>query len=59
MSLTKKEKTALLTAISFMHNYGENFVPLVKEGSKEENQRAWKEAKIIYKDLHARIQKTL
>ena len=42
-----------------MHNYGENFVPLIKDGNKEENQQAWKEAKVIYKDLHARIKKTL
>jgi hypothetical protein len=49
----------LLSAISFMHNFGENFVPLIKDGDKEENQQAWKEAKVIYKDLHARIKKTL
>jgi hypothetical protein len=59
MSLNKKEKIALLSAISFMHNFGENFVPLIKDGDKEENQQAWKEAKVIYKDLHARIKKTL
>ena len=59
MSLSKKEKLALLSAISFMHNFGENFVPLIKGGTKEENERAWKEAKVIYKDLHARIRKTL
>jgi hypothetical protein len=59
MSLNRKEKLALLSAISFMHNYGENFVPLVKNGSKEENDQAWKEARVIYKDLHVRIKKTL
>jgi hypothetical protein len=59
MSLNKKEKLALLSAISFMHNFGENFVPLVKGGTKEENERAWKEARVIYKELHARIKKTL
>jgi len=42
-----------------MHNFGENFVPLVKGGTKEENERAWKEARVIYKELHARIKKTL
>jgi hypothetical protein len=59
MSLSKKEKLALLSAISFMHNFGENFVPLIKGGTKEENERAWKEVRILYKDLHARIKKTL
>ncbi len=59
MSLSKKEKLALLSAISFMHNFGENFVPLIKGGTKEENERAWKDARILYKDLHARIKKTL
>jgi hypothetical protein len=59
MALNKKEKLALLTAISFMHNYGENFVPLLKDGDKEENQKAWKEARKIYKELHARIGATL
>jgi hypothetical protein len=59
MSLNKKEKLALLSAISFMHNFGENFVPLVKGGTKEENERAWKEARVIYKDLYARIKKTV
>jgi hypothetical protein len=57
--LSKKEKMALLSAVSFMHNYGENFVPLVKNGTKEENMQAWKEARVIYKELHARIKKTL
>ncbi len=42
-----------------MHNFGENFVPLIKGGTKEENERAWKEVRILYKDLHARIKKTL
>ncbi len=55
MSLSKKEKLALLSAISFMHNFGENFVSLLKNGTKEENEAAWKEAKVIYKDLHKRI----
>lgn len=59
MSLNKKEKLALLSAISFMHNFGENFVPLIKGGTKEENEQAWKEARVIYKDLHARIKKTV
>jgi len=59
MTLSNKEKRALLAAISFMYKMGENFVPLIKDGDKEENQRAWKEAKVIYKDLHARIKKTL
>lgn len=59
MSLNKKEKLALLSAISFMHNFGENFVPLIKGGTKEENERAWKEARVIYKDLYARIKKTV
>ena len=59
MSLSKKEKQALLTAIVFMHNMGENFVPLVENGTKEENMQAWKEARVIYKELHARIKKTL
>ena len=55
MALSKKEKLALMTAISFMHNYGENFVKLLKDGDSEENKQAWVEAKKIYKDLHARI----
>lgn len=55
MSLSKKEKLALLSAISFMHNYGEHFVSLLEKGTKEENDAAWKEARIIYKDLHRRI----
>lgn len=59
MSLNKKEKLALLAAISFMHNYGENFVSLLKGKSKEENDAAWKEARIIYKNLHKRIKSTL
>lgn len=59
MALTRKEKIALLTAISFMHNHGEYFVPLLKKGTTEENQRAWIEAKAIYKDLHKRIKATL
>jgi hypothetical protein len=59
MALSKKEKIALLTAISFMHNYGENFVPLVENGTKEENEKAWKEAKVIYKGLHKRISSSL
>lgn len=59
MALNKKEKLALLAAISFMYKMGENFVPLVENGTKEENERAWKEAKVIYKDLHARIKSTL
>ncbi len=59
MALTRKEKIALLTAISFMHNHGEYFVPLLKKGTPEENQRAWEKAKVIYKDLHRRIRATL
>ena len=59
MSLSKKEKLALLSAISFMHNYGEYFVQQIKGGSREENEQAWKDARVIYKDLHARIKKTL
>lgn len=59
MALTKKEKLALLAAISFMHNYGENFVPLIENGESDENKKAWKEARIIYRDLHKRIHKTL
>lgn len=42
-----------------MHNHGEYFVPLLKKGTAEENQRAWVEAKAIYKDLHKRIKATL
>lgn len=59
MSLSKKEKLALLSAISFMHNYGSYFVEQVKGGTREENEQAWKDARVIYKDLHARIKKTL
>lgn len=59
MALTKKERLALLTAISFMHNYGEHFVPLIKGGSKEENERAWIEAKVIYKKLHKMIREKM
>lgn len=59
MALSKKEKIALLTAISFMHNYGEHFVPLVKDGDSAENQQAWKDAKVIYKSLHKRIKASL
>lgn len=59
MALSKKEKLALLSAISFMHNYGEHFVSLVKNGTAEENETAWKEARVIYKDLHKRIKSQL
>lgn len=59
MSLSRKEKLALLSAIAFMHNIGENFVSLVKNGTKEENEKAWAEAKLIYKELHKRIKKSL
>lgn len=59
MALTKKEKQALIVAINFMIEMGEHFVPLVKNGSKEENMELWKDAKILYKELHARIKKTL
>lgn len=59
MALDKKEKLALLAAISFMHNYGEHFVSLLKNGTKEENDAAWKEARIIYKNLHKRIKSSL
>ena len=59
MALSKKEKLALLAAIAFMYKFGEHFVPLLKNKSQEENQEAWKEARIIYKDLHSRIKKTL
>ena len=59
MALNKKEKLALLAAISFMHNYGKHYVPMVKNGTQEENEKAWKEARVIYRDLHARIKATL
>lgn len=59
MALSKKEKLALLAAISFMHNFGKYYVPMVGNGTQQENEDAWKEARIIYKDLHARIKKTL
>lgn len=59
MALTRKEKLALLAAISFMHNYGENFVPLIENGESSENKKAWKEVRIIYRNLHKRINKTL
>jgi uncharacterized protein YutE (UPF0331/DUF86 family) len=59
MALTKKEKQALIVAINFMIDMGEHFVPLVKNGTAEENSKLWKEAKILYKDLDARIKKTL
>lgn len=55
MALTKKEKQALIVAINFMIEMGEHFVPLVKNGSKEENMELWKDAKILYKDLYKRI----
>jgi len=59
MALNTKEKRALLAAISFMHNIGEAYIDLVKSGTREENKQAWKEARKIYKDLHARIKATL
>lgn len=59
MALNKKEKLALLAAISFMHNFGEYFVSLSKNGTKEEKAAAWEEARAIYKDLHARIKSKL
>jgi hypothetical protein len=59
MALTKKEKLALLAAISFMHNFGKYYVPMIENGTQEENEKAWKEARVVYKDLHARIKKTL
>lgn len=42
-----------------MHNFGEHFVSLLKNGTKEENDAAWKEARAIYKDLHKRISSQL
>jgi len=59
MALNKKEKLALLAAISFMHNFGKYYVPMVENGTQEENEKAWKEARVVYKDLHARIKKAL
>jgi hypothetical protein len=59
MALSKKEKLALLAAIVFMHNYGNLYVPMVKGGTKEENEEAWKEARVIYKGLHSRIKQSL
>jgi hypothetical protein len=59
MALSKKEKLALLAAISFMHNFGKYYVPMVENGTQEENEKAWKEARVTYKDLHARIKQTL
>lgn len=59
MALNKKEKLALLAAISFMHNFGKYYVPMVKNGTQEENEQAWKEVRVIYRDLHARIKAAL
>jgi hypothetical protein len=59
MALSKREKLALLAAISFMHNFGKYYVPMIENGTQEENEKAWKEARVVYKDLHARIKKTL
>ncbi len=59
MALSKKEKLTLLAAISFFHNIGENYIDVVKNGTKEENKAAWKEARKICKELHARIKSQL
>lgn len=59
MALSKKEKQALIVAIEFMIDMGEHFVPLVKNGTPEDNLKLWKEAKVMYRDLYTRIKKTL
>jgi hypothetical protein len=42
-----------------MHNFGKYYVPMVENGTQEENEKAWKEARVVYRDLHARIKQTL
>lgn len=59
MALNKKEKLTLLAALSFFHNIGANYVDAVENGTKEENEKAWKEARKICRELHARIKSQL
>lgn len=59
MALSNKEKRAILVAIAFMHNYGKYYVPMVKNGTPEENEKAWEEARVIYKDLYQRIKSSM
>lgn len=59
MALNRKEKLTIMTALSFFHNIGSSYVDVVKNGTKEENEKAWKEVRKICKDLHARIKSQL
>jgi hypothetical protein len=54
MALSKLEKQLLLTSLSFFYKYGEYFISLAK-GDKEENERLWREAKPVLKQLFYRI----
>lgn len=59
MALSNKEKRAIIVAIAFMHNFGKYYVPMAKNGTQEENEKAWEEAKIIYKDLYKRFKNSM
>jgi hypothetical protein len=53
--MKKREKRVLLTSLSFLIDFGGNWVEFVPNGTKEENLAAWEEAKKTARDLMAKI----
>lgn len=53
--MKKREKRVLLTALSFLIDFGGNWIEFVPRGTKEENLAAWEEAKKTARELMAKI----
>lgn len=45
--------------LAYMHKYGEPFVDLVKDGSQEENMKAWKTLREQIKQVHSELKTKL
>ena len=42
-------------SLAYMHKYGEPFIDLIKNGSSEENRKAWGVLRQEIKELHSEL----
>jgi hypothetical protein len=60
MILNKERKLRILMmSLAYMYKFGEPFVDLVKDGSSEENKKAWGKLREQIKELHTELKQKL